>query len=43
MFVHELIQQGQPNDIAVYQTDKELTYQELNTAVKNCRSRLPSL
>ena len=40
MFVHELIQQGQPNDIAVYQTDKELTYQELNTAVKNCRSRL---
>jgi long-chain acyl-CoA synthetase len=40
MFVHELIQCGNPNDIAIIDQNRRITYNELQNAVDICRNRL---
>ena len=40
MLVHELINQGAPNDLAIIDHERRFTYAELQEAVKNCRNRL---
>ncbi len=40
MLVHELINQGAANDLAIIDHERRFTYAELQEAVKNCRNRL---
>ena len=43
MYVHDLVHQGRPGDIAVIDHDRRMTYEELAQAVRACRDRLYSV
>ena len=43
MLVHELIQQGNPESLAVIDSSRRLTYRNLQEAVRQCRNRLHAL
>ena len=40
MFVHELVNQGKPDAIAIIDHDRRITYKEIAAFVRNCRNRL---
>ena len=40
MFVHELIQQGKPDAMAIIDHTRRISYKDLQESVRACRNRL---